>query len=100
MCTLVWIVWLWDMDIQGGRQAQNNRIWNDGAKKDVERTQDKCFDFGRTATQKISDWSAKPEIEIFLDTLHERVAWPTLSWMDVSKAREPWSTQETLDRRN
>jgi len=32
----------------------------------LERTQDKCFDFGRTATEKkISDRNAKPEIEIF-----------------------------------
>jgi len=88
-----------DMDTQGGRQAQNNRIWNDSVQRDVEnqleRTRDKCFDFGRTVTEKkISDISTKSEIEIFWThcTKHSLTNFILKAEWAYQRQENPWLT--------
>ena len=62
----------------------------DGCWESVGENTGQMLRFWKNCNRKEDFWQkCKAGNWNILDTLHERVAWPTSSWMDVSTAREP-----------
>jgi len=94
MCTLVWPVELYGCEIWTLKAADRRRItaFETTAYRRMLRI---SWRKHRTNVSILEELQPKRRFQYkagnwnILDTLHERVAWRTSSWMDVSTAREP-----------